>query len=85
MPEAVLIFRKYPNRRIYDNALSRYTTLMELRSHIEKGVKVIVVDHRSQQDITREVLFDVLKSKEHIKPTLEVEKLHSMIRYGDAT
>jgi polyhydroxyalkanoate synthesis repressor PhaR len=60
--------RKYPNRRLYDTARSRYVNLDELAAMIRGGEDVRIVDAESGADLTREVLLqvvlDVLKATE---------------------
>lgn len=60
--------RKYPNRRLYDTARSRYVNLDELAGMIRGGEDVRIVDAESGADLTREVLLqvvlDVLKATE---------------------
>jgi polyhydroxyalkanoate synthesis repressor PhaR len=60
----VIVVKKYPNRRLYDTAHSRYVNLQDLADLIRAGEDVQVVDDAGA-DLTREVLlqivFEVLK------------------------
>ncbi len=55
---------KYPNRRLYDRAESRYITLKDIRDLVLKGVEFSIRDRRTQADISRSVLLQVLAESE---------------------
>lgn len=54
------LIQKYPNRRLYDRAESRYITLEDVRNLVVNGTSFTVHDQRSQEDITRSTLLQVL-------------------------
>jgi polyhydroxyalkanoate synthesis repressor PhaR len=58
------IIRKYPNRRLYDTVESRYVTLADIRRLVVERVDFMVVDRKSQQDITRSILLQVIAEQE---------------------
>jgi polyhydroxyalkanoate synthesis repressor PhaR len=58
------IIRKYPNRRLYDTVESRYVTLADIRRLVVEGVDFVVLDRKSQQDITRSILLQVIAEQE---------------------
>jgi polyhydroxyalkanoate synthesis repressor PhaR len=58
------IIRKYPNRRLYDTTESRYVTLADIRRLVVDGVDFVVLDRKSQQDITRSILLQVIAEQE---------------------
>jgi len=60
----IRIIKKYPNRRLYDTVESRYITLQDVRRLVLDGVAFGVIDKRSQQDITRPVLLQVIAEQE---------------------
>ena len=74
-------YKKYPNRRLYDRATSKYITFHDLAESIRSG-EVVVIEAPSGGDITREVLLDVLRAveMERKEPQLSVEKLHALLR-----
>jgi polyhydroxyalkanoate synthesis repressor PhaR len=80
------IIKKYPNRRLYDTAISSYVVLDDIRRLVREGVKFKVVDARSEEDITRSILLQViLEEEERGAPILSKEVLEQIIRtYGDA-
>jgi polyhydroxyalkanoate synthesis repressor PhaR len=58
------VIRKYPNRRLYDTVESRYVTLADIRRLVVERVDFIVLDRKSQQDITRTILLQVIAEQE---------------------
>jgi polyhydroxyalkanoate synthesis repressor PhaR len=58
------VIRKYPNRRLYDTAESRYVTLADVRRLVVERVDFVVLDRKSQQDITRSILLQVIAEQE---------------------
>ena len=85
MTEDVRIIKKYPNRRLYDTAISRYITLEEVRQLVIENQAFQVVDKRSKEDITRGILLQVIAEQEQGgDPIFETEMLLHIIRfYGD--
>ena len=80
------IIKKYPNRRLYDSTVSAYVTLEDVRRLVKEGVKFKVVDAKTDEDITRGILMQViLEQEEKGKPIFTQEILEQIIRtYGDA-
>jgi polyhydroxyalkanoate synthesis repressor PhaR len=58
------VIRKYPNRRLYDTVESRYVTLADIRRLVVERVDFVVLDRRSEQDITRSILLQVIAEQE---------------------
>ena len=58
------IIRKYPNRRLYDTEESRYITLNDVRDLVVRRVPFAVIDKRSDDDITRSILLQVISDQE---------------------
>lgn len=56
----MVIIKKYGNRRLYDSARSRYINLEELAAIIRAGEAVQVVDAKTNEDLTHEVLMQVV-------------------------
>ena len=79
------VIKKYPNRRLYDTAESRYITLEDIRQLVMDMVDFVVVDKRDQSDITRGVLLQVIAEQEHVgKPVMNRDFLSHVIRsHGD--
>ena len=76
------LIRKYSNRRLYDTAGSRHVTLDDLRQLIIAGEKIKVVDEKSDEDLTRAVLLQIIAEQEHFgRPVLSAELLAMIIRF----
>ncbi|HEY1724308.1 MAG TPA: polyhydroxyalkanoate synthesis repressor PhaR [Steroidobacteraceae bacterium] len=79
------VIKKYPNRRLYDTVESRYITLDDVRKLVLNRVEFCVVDKRSQQDITRPVLLQVISDQEQRNGTiLSQDFLAELVRSHDA-
>ena len=78
------IIKKYPNRRLYDTAISSYITLENVRQLIVEDVDVQVLDARTKNDITRNTLLQIITECEETNPPLfSTEVLQAFIRlYG---
>ena len=75
------VIKKYPNRRLYDTAESRYITLADIRRLVVEHVDFVVIDKKNQQDITRAILLQVIAEQEHsTQPMLSREFLSQVIR-----
>jgi polyhydroxyalkanoate synthesis repressor PhaR len=81
----VRIIKKYPNRRLYDTVESRYITLEDVRRLVLGHTEFCVIDKRTQQDITRPVLLQVIAEQEqHHGTLLSQDFLAQLIRSHDA-
>lgn len=80
------IIKKYPNRRLYDVGISAYVTLEDIRRLVREGVQFRIIDAKTEEDITRSILLQViLEQEEQGKPIFSREILEQLIRtYGDA-
>jgi polyhydroxyalkanoate synthesis repressor PhaR len=79
--------KKYPNRRLYDTVESRYITLADIRRLVLERVEFVVIDKKSQSDITRSILLQVISEQEHDgEPLMSRDFLSQVIRsYGGTT
>jgi polyhydroxyalkanoate synthesis repressor PhaR len=79
--------KKYPNRRLYDTVESRYITLSDIRRLVIERVDFVVIDKKSQEDITRSILLQVIAEQEHgVEPLMSRDFLSQVIRsYGGTT
>ncbi|HEY3731653.1 MAG TPA: polyhydroxyalkanoate synthesis repressor PhaR [Steroidobacteraceae bacterium] len=79
------VIKKYPNRRLYDTVESRYITLDDVRRLVLNRVEFCVIDKRSQQDITRPVLLQVISDQEQRNGTILSQNfLAELVRSHDA-
>lgn len=80
------LIKKYPNRRLYDTAESRYITLDEVREMVLKEIPFRVIDRQSDEDITRNILLQIIMEQESGgEPLFTTDVLARFIRnYGEA-
>jgi polyhydroxyalkanoate synthesis repressor PhaR len=80
------LIKKYANRRLYDASQSRHITLEDIRSLIIAGERVKVVEDKTNEDITRLILLQVIADQEQFgRPILSTQLLESLIRfYGNS-
>jgi polyhydroxyalkanoate synthesis repressor PhaR len=76
--------KKYPNRRLYDTEESRYITLSDIRRLVMEKVEFVVIDKKTQKDITHGILLQVISEQEQSgEPIFSTEFLSQIIRsYG---
>ncbi len=55
-----IVIKKYENRRLYDTTNSRYINLEEVAEMVRKGGEVQVVDAKTNEDLTRTVLTQII-------------------------
>lgn len=81
---AVVTYKKYANRRIYDTQSSHYVTLQELADVIRQGNAVQIIDAKTKDDVTAFVLTQIVLEQAKRKNTLLPSPvLHLIIQYGD--
>lgn len=78
------VIKKYPNRRLYDTVESRYITLGDIRRLVVERIDFVVIDKKTQADITRAILLQVIAEQEHAgEPVMSRDFLSQVIRtYG---
>ncbi len=86
MDSATVVIKNYGNRRLYDTTGSRYVNLEEIAALIRKGVQVQVVDAKTDEDLTRVTLTQIITEDAKDKPTgLPLELLRQLIVATDQT
>ena len=79
--------KKYANRRLYNTASSAYVTLADLAKMVKGGEDFVVFDAKTNEDITRSVLTQIIFEQEGIQgqSLLPTTFLRQLIRfYGDS-
>lgn len=78
--------KKYPNRRLYDTQTSSYITLADVKALVLAHEEFLVVDAKSEEDLTRAILLQIILEEEAGgAPMFSSEMLSQMIRfYGSA-
>jgi polyhydroxyalkanoate synthesis repressor PhaR len=59
-PTSTVVLKKYGNRRLYDTNASRYVTLHEVEEMVQRGTDIQVVDAKSGEDLTKEILVQII-------------------------
>jgi polyhydroxyalkanoate synthesis repressor PhaR len=80
------IIKKYPNRRLYDTEESKYITLEDIRKLVISNKEFIVKDVKSEEDLTRSILLQIIIEQEDDgEPLFTTQALSHIIRfYGDS-
>ena len=84
---APITIKKYANRRLYNTASSAYVTLADLAKMVKTGEDFVVYDAKTNEDITRSVLAQIIFEQEGIEgqSLLPITFLRQLIRfYGDS-
>jgi polyhydroxyalkanoate synthesis repressor PhaR len=62
--DAPVVIKKYANRRLYNTSSSAYVTLDDLSTMVREGVDFVVFDARTNDDLTRQVLTQIIVEEE---------------------
>jgi polyhydroxyalkanoate synthesis repressor PhaR len=81
-----VVVKKYANRRLYNTSTSSYVTLEDLAKMIKDGGDFIVHDAKTNEDITRSVLTQIIVEQEQKgQNLLPISFLRQLIGfYGDS-
>ena len=83
-----ITIKKYANRRLYNTGTSTYVTLEDLGAMVKAGEDFVVYDAKTNEDITRSVLTQIIfeqENKEGAQNLLPINFLRQLIRfYGDS-
>ena len=80
----VRAIKKYPNRCLYDTGQSKYISLADLKNLVVEGIHFEVREVKSDKDITRQVLMQIIAEEEDGgTPLFTTDVLEKFIRmYG---
>jgi len=80
-----ITIKKYANRRLYDTSTSAYITLDHLSDLVKKDIEFQVVDAKTGEDLTRQVLTQIIFEQEtRGQGALPTNFLRQLIRfYGE--
>ncbi|MCA3179953.1 MAG: polyhydroxyalkanoate synthesis repressor PhaR [Burkholderiaceae bacterium] len=80
------LIKKYPNRRLYDTQTSAYITLADVKQLVLENEDFRVVDAKSDEDLTRSILLQIILEEEASgAPLFTSQMLSQIIRfYGHA-
>ncbi|MEE2915768.1 MAG: polyhydroxyalkanoate synthesis repressor PhaR, partial [Pseudomonadota bacterium] len=84
--DGAVVIKKYANRRLYNTESSSYITLEHLAAMTREGREFRVVDAKTDEDITHNVLTQIIMEEESRGQTmLPVNFLRQLIAlYGDS-
>jgi polyhydroxyalkanoate synthesis repressor PhaR len=80
----VIVLKKYGNRRIYDTTSSRYVTLGEVEAMVQQGKDIVVTDARTGEDITKEILVQLLLERDGARAALPMGLLKQAVRLANS-
>lgn len=80
------LIKKYPNRRLYDTKTSAYVTLADIKNLVMSGEVFSVVDAKTEDDLTRNILLQIILEEEAGgAPVFSSQMLSQIIRfYGNS-
>src|SRR5213595_1264420 len=86
MENQVRLIKKYPIRRLYDTKTSSYITLADVKQMVLKQEEFQVVDAKSGDELTRQILLQIILEEESGgMPLFSSDLLSQLIRsYGNA-
>lgn len=79
----MITIKKYSNRRLYDTSQSSYITLEDLAAKVRDGADVRVIDAKSDEDLTQQVLAQIILESRGAAKLLPVPLLVRLIRMGE--
>ena len=84
-PPPKIIIKKYENRRLYDSTNSRYVNLDDVAEMVREGADVQVVDAKTNEDLTRTVLTQIIVEETKDREIgLPLELLRQLVLASDA-
>ena len=86
MADQIRLIKKYPNRRLYDTQTSSYITLADVKELVLEHGIFQVVDAKSGEDLTRNILLQIILEEETGGvPLFSCELLSGFIRFYGST
>ncbi len=76
----MIVIKKYSNRRLYDTSSSAYVNLHQIADKIREGHRIKVVDAKEGDDLTQQILLQILLEIQGTQELLPNGLLHRMIR-----
>ena len=79
-----VVIKKYANRRLYNTQTSVYVTLDDLCEMVKEGTEFVVVDAKTTEDLTKQVLTQIIFEQESRgQNLLPVSFLRNLIGFYD--
>jgi polyhydroxyalkanoate synthesis repressor PhaR len=80
-----ILIKKYPNRRLYDTGGSRYVNLEDVALMIREEKDIRVVDSSTGNDITKDIMLQIINESPYGKELIPIELLRNLITLGGET
>lgn len=78
------VIKRYESRKLYDTEESRYVSLEDVARWVREGQEVKVVDNATSDDVTHQVLTQIILDEGKRGVTfLPKELLHDLVRAGE--
>jgi len=81
---APIVLKKYGNRRLYDTSSSRYVTLAEVEGMVQAGKDIIVVDAKTREDLTKEVMVQLILDRDGARAALPTSLLKQAVKLANS-
>jgi len=86
MDSVVRLIKRYGSRKLYDTKESTYVSLEKIASWIREGQKIRVIDKKTSEDMTGQILTHIISEEGRQGRTfLPIDLLHDLIRVGNKT
>ena len=82
--ESTVVLKKYGNRRLYDTSSSRYVTIGEVEAMVQGGTDIQVKDAKTGDDITKEILVQLLLERDSARASLPTGLLKQAVRLANS-
>lgn len=79
-----VVIKKYGNRRLYDTERSGYITLADLEEMVRAGRDVRVVDAKTNEDLTKLVLVQIIAERDAAREVLPLGFLKAIVQHADS-
>jgi polyhydroxyalkanoate synthesis repressor PhaR len=80
-----IVIKRYENRKLYDTSRSVYVTLEDVATLIRDGKDIRVVDAKTNEDLTKSTLAQIVLEQERDKKNLlPLSFMMQLIKYGEA-
>jgi polyhydroxyalkanoate synthesis repressor PhaR len=75
--------KRYGSRKLYDSVASRYVSMQAVAEMIREGQEVEIVDNETGEDVTVQVLTQVISEQGRRGSSFPSGLLHDLIRVGE--
>ncbi len=85
-PQETIELRRYPSRKLYNKTASSYVRLPEVADMIRQGANIRVEDTETGEDVTRQVLLQIIMEQEGQadRAVLSADLMMDMIRINQS-